>query len=82
MMEFRCEARVTFNGRQLALDRIIAHVDIEEIMPSRGPFLHPYDVVDANKRDERRRRFIDFIAAEFAHALTEALYKAHKRETA
>lgn len=72
--EFICEARVRFRGQDLSLNKIVARVDLEEIAPLCGPIL-PSEVPDYHQRAERRRRLVDYIAGQFAHALTEALFK-------
>lgn len=76
--EFRCEARCSFGGKELNLNKIIAKIDIEEITPSRNPVFDPSDVWRNQERLERRKRLVDMIASEFAHALTDALYKLVK----
>lgn len=77
--ELTCEARVRFRGKDLALNKIIARIDLEEILPSWNPPMTPADMADHVKRDERRHRFVDMLASEFAHALTEALHADLKR---
>lgn len=72
---FICEARVTFRGKELALNKIVAQIALDEIAPSLKPPLDPFDLHRMDQTRERRLRFVDMIAAEFAHALTEALYK-------
>ena len=72
--EFVCEARVRFRGKDLALNKIIARVVLEDIMPVRG-VVDEFDMMRLSQGDERRRRFVDMISAEFAHALTEALFE-------
>lgn len=72
--EFTCRAIVTFQGRELHLNKIVSRIDLAEIAPPRGPILDPADIHHATEASERRRRFIDFLAAEFAHSLTEALF--------
>lgn len=73
--EFTCEARVRFRGEDLHLNRIIARFDLQEILPPRNPPMDPMDLSLVQQASERRRRFVDMIAAEFAHTLTEALFK-------
>jgi len=77
--EFICEARVRFNGKDLALNKIVSHIVLDDIVPTSSPLLYPTNAVDTMHRDERRQRFVDMISAEFAHALTEALFKASHR---
>lgn len=77
--EFRCEARVTFMGEELHLNKILARFAVEDIMPPRGLVLDPFDLVRVQENAERRRRFIDMVAAEFGHALTEAIFKHVRR---
>lgn len=71
--EFVCEARVRFRGKDLALDRIVSRIDLEGMLPPRG-LTGPFDYPRVVKASERRKRFVDMLASEFAHALTEALY--------
>ena len=71
--EFICEARVRFRGKDLALDKIISRVDLGEIIPERGP-IDSIHYMDHQQKLERRKRFIDMVTSEFAHALTEALF--------
>ena len=75
LSDFECDARVRYQGGVLALNKIISEIDIEDIMPSRNPISDPFEFNYLNQKSERRRRFVDMIAAEFAQALTEALYK-------
>lgn len=74
--ELRVYARVSFQGKDLCLDKIVMQVDLDGMRPMRGvAFVMPGDVIQYNERQERRKRLVDLIAAEFAHALTEALFK-------
>jgi hypothetical protein len=75
--EFTCEASVMWRGKKLAMNKIVSRISLDDIMPTNTPFLHPADAIDFMRRDERRKRFVDMIAAEFAHALTEAIYRTH-----
>lgn len=76
--EFVCEARVRFRGRDLALDKIISRINLDEIVPMQGP-ANPFDYNLYQQNAERRKRFIDMVASEFAHALTQALYSEECR---
>ena len=78
--EFTCQARVMWRGKELHLNKIVAQIDLDEIIPEKfiPPNPTPHDLYAINVRDERRRRFVDFISSEFAHALTEALFKGSK----
>ena len=71
--DFTCEARVRFRGKDLALNKIVARVELDDMAPARGP-VDPFNYNFVQQAAERRQRFIDMISAEFAHALTEALY--------
>jgi hypothetical protein len=73
--EFEVQARCRFNGEDLWMEKIIARIDLEEVMPPRSAVLDPMDLVRVQQAAERRRRLVDMIAAEFAHTLTEALFK-------
>lgn len=77
--EIRCEARVTFRGKELHLNRLIIQADIEDMLPPRYPIMDPFELSIRVEQTERRRRFVDCVAAEFAQALTEALYKAARQ---
>jgi hypothetical protein len=72
--EFTCQAKVTFRGKVLALNRIVANIYLEDIMPSNIPLFDPSEYVSTLHRAERRKRFVDFVAAEFAQALTQAIF--------
>lgn len=74
MDEFTCEARVRFRGKDLALNRIVARAELEDIMPPRHAIMDPLGMSQEMQSQERRRRLVDYIAGEFAHALTEALF--------
>ncbi len=75
--EFTCQAKVIWRGKELHLNKILAQINLDEITPEEfiPPNPTPHDLYAINVRDERRRRFVDLISAEFAHALTEALFK-------
>ncbi len=76
--EFMCQAKVMWRGKELHLDRIVAQIDLDEIIPPHMLMREEPTVVSLNElsnRNERRRKFVDLISAEFAHALTEALFK-------
>jgi len=76
--EFICQARVVWRGKELHLNRIVAQIDLDEIIPPHMLMREEPSVVSLNElsdRNERRRRFVDLISAEFAHSLTEALFK-------
>ncbi len=73
--EFECRAQVLYRGQELHLNKIIARFDLEEIMPPRDAISDPFDLHRVQETAERRRRFIDMLASEFAHSLTEALFK-------
>ena len=73
--KFECQARVLFCGKELHFCKIVTQMSLETVAPYRHPFANPGDYIQAEQRAERRRRFVDMIAAEFAQALTEALYK-------
>lgn len=69
-------AEVQFHGKTLHLNRLIMQFDLEDLLPARGPFIDPYDMVNVQQRAERRQRAVDLIAAQFAQALLEGIYKA------
>jgi len=76
--EFTCQARVMWRGKELHLNRIVAQIDLDEIIPPHMLMHEDPSIVslhELSNRNERRRRFVDLISAEFAHALTEALFK-------
>lgn len=76
--DFTLESRVRYAGQTLALNQIVSRINLEDIMPIDGPVEPSYFMV-AQETSERRRRFIDMIAAEVAHALTEALFEARQK---
>ncbi len=73
--ELVVHAKVEFRGRVLAMDKIVARLTLEDIAPGSFPSL-PWEQAEFIERGDRRRRLVDLIAAEFAHALTEALFSA------
>jgi len=75
--EFTCQARVMWRGKELHLNRIVAQIDLDGILPQKliSPTPMPKELYELNNNLERRRRFIDLLSAEFAHALIEALFK-------
>ena len=82
MTEIRCEMRVTLGrlGRAephevLHLNQIITEVDLDEIMPPRGPVMTHDDQYNFQRTAERRERFISLFAAQVAQALTEGIFK-------
>ena len=74
--EFMCRTVVTFRGRELVLNRIVSHVNLEQMIPPREPAFSPQDFVEVMYRKEQRDRFINMLSGEIAHALTEALFKS------
>lgn len=68
---------VQVNDRpELAIDMRMDRFELDEL--ARGPVplgLTPYDVMAFEQRRERRKRFVDMIAAEVALALTEKLVR-------
>ena len=73
MERFECQARVLFRGETLALNKIVADIEIDDLIPPK--VFDPTFIIDYSQRAERRQRFFDLISAEFAHALTEAIFK-------
>lgn len=76
---FEVQARCRFNGEDLHMNKMLVQFDLEDIMPFRSMALDPSDIVRSQQASERRRRLVDMIAAEFAHSLTEALFKKAAR---
>lgn len=70
---FTCELRVSYRGKELALDKLISRIELADILPLRGP-IEPMMLGLYNERTERRNRFVDMLASNFAHALTEGLF--------
>lgn len=71
--EFTCEVRVRFRGKDLALNKIVSRVELEDMLPVKGP-VDPLNFGDIYKRQERRQRFIDMVSAQIATAMTDGLY--------
>ncbi len=65
---------VDIGGRRLALSELIVRADLDDIRP---PTSSPDPWTRGIEEDarERRRRFTDMLAGNFAHALTEALFE-------
>jgi len=59
----------------LVLDYAIPEMQWEELRYQEPRFTDPLSMSDHFARTERRQRFVDLLAKQFAHALTEALMK-------
>jgi hypothetical protein len=70
--ELKCSVRIDYRGEQLAFDHIISRIDLDSITPPRMP-LNPMDYADFQINAERRKRMVDMLSSDIAHALTNAL---------
>ncbi|UYO50314.1 hypothetical protein KQX64_06990 [Rhodopseudomonas palustris] len=71
--QITCEVRTAIGGRVLAVSSCIVAVDLDAIRPL------PSDTMEHGAdlhRAERRKRYIDNLAALMAYELTEALFDA------
>lgn len=59
--------------KKLAVSRKINDFDLDEIARGPVPRFDPWDAMSHMQRMERRKRFVDMIAGDFAHALTSKL---------
>lgn len=70
-----CNIRVEYRGKVLQMNRVSADFVIEDLIPPKGPEFDLDNLARLSHRSERRKRFVDMISGEFAHAITEALFK-------
>lgn len=71
-------SRSSIGDRELALNNVITRLDLYDIRPVEGPIEMAY-LHDAKQSRERRKRLVDLLASNFAHAITEALFEREKR---
>lgn len=63
---------VDIGGRRLELSELLVRADLDDIRPNLSP--DPWSVRIDDQSRERRKRFVDMLSANFAHALTDALF--------
>ena len=69
---------MTTTSRAVCPNRI-SMIDLDQIMPPRNLSMDPWEMHSMYESSERRSRVIDVISSEFAHALTEALFKKARK---
>ena len=69
-MVFRIECR--WRGKRRTYQHALSRSDLDDILPFTPP-MSPQDAVEQMQREDRRRRMIDMISGQIAHAMTNAL---------
>ena len=71
--QLECETRIRIRGKTLTINKIIAEVQLFDLMPPK--ILDPVLLIAYNEKTERRDKMIDLIAAQIAYSINEAIYK-------
>lgn len=74
----RIDLQIDLDGKKLALQQVVLEVHLQDILPTDGP-IDMYSAPDMMQRQERRRRLVDALSGNLAHAITESLFKVGGR---
>lgn len=66
------------SGELIHLSKLVTRWDFDEVSPPKGP-VSPFDTHSSfREQAERRQRWVDAVSAQFALALTQAIYEKVK----